>query len=133
MIVSLLLCAISVLCLWLTDIMIPGLESEGLLVAFVILFGFQSGSNESLTPICLGQLCDTEDYGRYYASCFTIVAFGVLASLPIAGSLLSATRATRKEKYSGAAVFTRLSYVVALLCFVWVKVKLKGWSWRIKW
>jgi MFS family permease len=133
MIVSLLLCAISVLCLWLTDIMMPGLESDGLLIAFVILFGFQSGSNVSLTPICLGQLCDTEDYGRYYASCFTVVAFGVLASLPIAGSLLSATGATGKDKYWGAAVFTGLSYVAALLCFVWVRVKLKGWSWRIKW
>lgn len=90
-----------------------------------ILFGFQSGSNESLTPICLGQPCDTEDYGRYYASCFTVVVFGVLASLPIAGSLLSAAGATEKEKYWGAAVFTGLSYVAALLCFVWVRVKLK--------
>ncbi|EHK21336.1 uncharacterized protein TRIVIDRAFT_78422 [Trichoderma virens Gv29-8] len=133
MIVSLLLCAISVLCLWLPDIMVPGLESDGLLVAFVVLFGFQSGSNVSLTPICLGQLCDTEEYGRYYASCFTVVAFGVLASLPIAGSLLSITGAIGKEKYWGAAVFTGLSYVAALLCFVWVRIKLKGWSWRIKW
>lgn len=133
MIVSLLLCAISVLCLWLTDILVPGLDSDGLLVAFVVLFGFQSGSNVSLTPICLGQLCATEEYGRYYASCFTVVAFGVLASLPIAGSLLDVTDLTGKEKYWGAAVFTGLSYVAAFFCFVWVRIKLKGWSWRVKW
>ncbi|ETS81753.1 hypothetical protein PFICI_06755 [Pestalotiopsis fici W106-1] len=133
MIVSLFLCTISLLCLWLTDILVPGLESDGLLIAFVVLFGFQSGSNVSLTPICLGQLCDTEEYGRYYASCFTVVAFGVLISLPVAGSLLGTVGTTGKGKYWGVAVFAGSSYVAATICFLWVRVKLKGWSWKIKW
>lgn len=90
MIVSLLLCTVSVLCFWLIDILAPNLDNYALLVVFVLLFGFVSGSNVSLTPICLGQLCETQEYGRYYASCFTVVAFGVLVSIPIAGSLLDA-------------------------------------------
>ncbi|KAB8243566.1 major facilitator superfamily domain-containing protein [Aspergillus flavus] len=133
MIVSLFLCTVSVLCFWLPDIVISDLDNPALLIVFIILFGFCSGSNTSLTPICLGQLCETHDYGRYYASCFTVVSFGVLASIPIAGSLLNAVDATGKAKYWGTALFAGLSYVASLLCFLWVRIKVKGWDWRIKW
>ncbi|KAL3479831.1 MFS general substrate transporter [Aspergillus californicus] len=133
MIISLLLCTISVCCFWLPDILVPDLDNEVLLIVFIVLFGFCSGSNVSLTPICLGQLCGTQEYGRYYASCFTVVAFGVLASIPIAGGLLDAVGGTGKERYWGAAVFAGLSYVVAFLCFVWVRVRVKGWDWRVRW
>ena len=133
MIVSLFLCTVSVLCFWLVDILVPNLDNDALLIVFVLLFGFVSGSNVSLTPICLGQLCETQEYGRYYASCFTVVAFGVLVSIPIAGSLLDAVEATGKERYWGAALFAGLSYVASFLCFVWVRIKVKGWNWRTKW
>ncbi|PWY80875.1 MFS general substrate transporter [Aspergillus sclerotioniger CBS 115572] len=133
MIVSLFFCTVSVLCFWLPDILIPGLDGAALLVVFVILFGFFSGSNVSLTPICLGQLCETQEYGRYYASCFTVVAFGVLASLPIGGGLLDAATATGKERYWGTALFAGLSYVGAFLSFLWVRIKIKGWNWKMKW
>ncbi|KAF5869447.1 putative riboflavin transporter mch5 protein [Botrytis fragariae] len=133
MIVSLFLCTISVLCFWLPDVLLLNLSNDALLVIFVLLFGFVSGSNVSLTPICLGQLCETQEYGRYYASCFTVVAFGVLGSIPIAGGLLDVVEATGKERYWGAALFTGLSYVAALLCFIWVRIKVKGWGWRTKW
>jgi MFS family permease len=133
MMVSLSLCTASVFCFWLTDILVPDLPNDALLIVFVLLFGFVSGSNVSLTPICLGHLCDTQEYGRYYASCFTVVAFGVLISIPVAGGLLDAVEATGKEKYWGAALFTGLSYVASFLCFVWVRIRIKGWNWRTKW
>ncbi|KAI4133105.1 MAG: hypothetical protein LQ338_000370 [Usnochroma carphineum] len=133
MIVSLFLCTVSVLCFWLPDILVPNMDNYALLVVFVLLFGFVSGLNVSLTPICLGQLCETQEYGRYYASCFTVVAFGVLVSIPVAGSLLDAVEATGKERYWGAALFAGLSYVASFLCFLWVRVKVKGCNWRTKW
>ncbi|RAL02643.1 MFS general substrate transporter [Aspergillus ibericus CBS 121593] len=133
MIASLFFCTVSVLCFWLPDILVPDLSSTALFVVFVTLFGFFSGSNVSLTPICLGQLCDTQEYGRYYASCFTVVAFGVLASLPIGGGLLDAVTASGKERYRGTALFAGLSYVGALLSFLWVRIRVKGWGWRTKW
>lgn len=132
MIVSLFLCMVSVLCFWLVDILVPNLDKDALVIVFVLLFGFVSGSNASLTPICLGQLCETQEYGRYYASCYTMVGFGVLVSIPIAGSLLGAVEASGKEKYWGTALFAGLSYVAAFLCFVWVRIKVKGWN-RTKW
>ncbi len=35
------------------------------IVVFVLLFGFASGSSITLTPVCIGQLCATQHYGRY--------------------------------------------------------------------
>lgn len=133
MVVSLFLCIISAVAFWLPDTLASGLTNDGLLICFVLLFGFVSGSNVSLTPICLGQLCETQEYGRYYASCFTVVSFGVLVSIPIAGALLGAVDSTGREVYWGAALFTGLSYVASFLCFVWVRIKVKGWDWRTKW
>lgn len=133
MIISLFLCAISVLCFWLPDILIPDLRNSGLLIGFVILFGCVSGSNVSLMPVCMGQLCETQEFGRYYATCFSVVAFGALVSIPIAGALLDTVDAPGKAKFWGVAVFTGLCYVGATLCFVWVRLRVKGCSWKTKW
>jgi len=133
MIASLFLCVTSIVALWLPDILTPS-SSPALLIVFVIVFGFVSGSNVSLTPICLGQLCNTQDYGRYYASCYTAVAFGVLVSLPAAGGILDACGGVEggKEAFWGVAVFTGGCYVIALGCFVWVRGRVQGWRW-CKW
>ena len=65
------MCVLCNSCLWL-----PANNSLALLVIYALLFGFASGSNISLTPVCIGQLCKTENYGRYYATCYSIVSFG---------------------------------------------------------
>lgn len=78
-------------------------------------------------------MCETKDYGRYYASCYTVVALGCLTAIPIAGSLLEATGSDGRQKYWAAVVFTGICYVAAFLCFVWVRIKVKGWNWRTKW
>lgn len=71
MILTVALCLITTVCLWL-----PAGGSIALIVVYSALFGFASGSNISLTPVCVGQLCKTEHYGRYYATAYTIVSFG---------------------------------------------------------
>lgn len=75
MILAIVLCAVSSLALWLPATVLsesPGGQGSailGLTITFAIFFGFGSGSNISLTPVCVGQLCETEEYGRYYATC----------------------------------------------------------------
>ena len=71
MIVTLALCMVSTFALWL-----PASGSLAMIVIFSVVFGFASGSNISLTPVCVGQLCETENYGTYYATCYTIVSVG---------------------------------------------------------
>ena len=133
MIVSLFFCAVSVFCFWLPDILISDVSNTGLLICFVMLFGCVSGSNVSLLPVCIGQLCDTQEFGRYYATCFSVVAFGALVSIPIAGALIDAVDAPGKRKFWGVAVFTGLCYAAATMCFIWVRLRVKGFNWKTKW
>lgn len=69
LIITVALCLICNACLWM-----PAGGNTALLVVYCCLFGFSSGSNISLTPVCIGQLCKTEHYGRYYATAYTIVS-----------------------------------------------------------
>jgi MFS family permease len=119
LILSIACCVIACFALWL-----PAGDNTAMIIVFAIIFGVVSGSNLSLSPVCVGQLCKTENYGRYFASCWMLVAFGTLTSLPIGGGILSASGGA----YSGAIVFTGLSYVAALLCLITARVLAAGWG-----
>ncbi|KAJ5628945.1 hypothetical protein N7490_011173 [Penicillium lividum] len=112
------LCLLCNACLWL-----PAGNSLALLVIYALLFGFASGSNISLTPVCVGQLCKTENYGRYYATAYTIVSFGTLTGMPIAGEIL----ARCNGQYWGVIAFTTVCYAAGLICCTSVKVIQVGW------
>lgn len=71
LIMTVILCLLSNVCLWL-----PAGDSVPLLVIYSCVFGFASGSGISLTPVCIGQLCSTEHYGRYYATAYSVVSLG---------------------------------------------------------
>ncbi|CAK4033761.1 MFS general substrate transporter [Lecanosticta acicola] len=71
------LCAVSAPCLWLPATVLVDNSGSGsskailgLTITFVSLMGFASGSNISLTPVCVGMLCPTKEYGRYVATGF---------------------------------------------------------------
>lgn len=89
-----------------------------LLILFSVTFGFGSGSGISLIPVCVGQLCRTEDYGRYYATCYTIVSFATLTGIPIAGSLVTATGGGR---YWGLILFAGINYAISTVVFLAAK------------
>ncbi|KAJ5236326.1 hypothetical protein N7489_006417 [Penicillium chrysogenum] len=112
------LCVLCNACLWL-----PAGDSLPLLVVYAALFGFSSGSNISLTPVCVGQLCKTENYGRYYATAYTIVSFGTLTGIPIAGEILARCNGS----YWGLITFTVCCYAAGLACCTAVKVIQVGW------
>lgn len=69
LIITIVGCALSSACLWLT----AG-SSQALLTVFAVVFGFFSGGNLSLAPVCVGQLCKLESYGRYYATAYLLVS-----------------------------------------------------------
>lgn len=130
MVLAVIICGVSTLAIWLPATILSGPTGQngdaqtilGLTVTFSLLFGFASGSNISLTPVCVGQLCDTEEYGRYYATCYTLVSFGTLTGLPIAGALLSAC----DNSYWGLVLFTGLCYVISCGAFGWVRLQKVG-------
>ncbi|KAM0797829.1 major facilitator superfamily domain-containing protein [Usnea florida] len=126
MIITVALCLISVLAVWFTCSPEDGIRGIAQLVIFCVLFGFASGSNISLTPVCVGQLCETKVFGRWYASLYTVVSFGCLTGIPIAGQLL----ATDGGKYTGLIGFVGACYGAGLICFVWARFLKVGWSLR---
>jgi len=104
-----------------------GPQTAGLVV-FALLFGFASGSNISLTPVYIGQLCETKDYGRYYTTCYTIVSLGSLTGIPIAGAILDRCH----ESYWGLIVWTGSCYVGALMALGVARGLGGGWKFWIK-
>ncbi|KAK3063005.1 hypothetical protein LTS18_002951 [Coniosporium uncinatum] len=142
MILAALLCMLTTLAFWLPSSILPLLSSSStatssphphpairpLIIVYALLFGFASGSNISLTPVCVGQLCATQEYGRYYATCYTVVAFGTLTGIPIAGALIRACGGA----YWGVVVFTGACYAVSLGCFAGARGLRVGWGWRVR-
>ncbi|GKT51040.1 putative transporter [Colletotrichum spaethianum] len=119
--INIALCFVSVFGLWL-----PSGNSESMLLAFVAIFGFASGSNLGLVPVCLGQLCDAREYGRFLSTAMMMASFGTLSSLPIAGAILQAKKGG--QDWEGLIIFSGASYVLAFLCFAAVRVQAVGWT-----
>ena len=46
---------------------------------FAPLFGFGSGSIISMAPVCLVQLCRADEYGQYYGTSYSVVAFAYVS------------------------------------------------------
>ncbi|KAL2843473.1 major facilitator superfamily domain-containing protein [Aspergillus pseudoustus] len=118
LIVTVALCLVCNACLWL-----PAGNSISVLIAYCVIFGFASGSNISLTPVCISQLCKIENYGRYYATSYTIVSFGTLTGMPIAGEIL----ARCNGDYWGLITYTVCCYAVGLICVTAAKFVHVGW------
>lgn len=137
MIAMLALCAATTVTFWLPAALVApnaatdahsGTIVKALIIVYAVIFGFASGSNISLTPVCVGQLCETNQYGRYYATCYTVVSFGTLTGIPIAGALIQAAGG----QYFGVVVWTLLCYVCSLGCFIWSRGFAVGWKLAVK-
>jgi len=126
MTLALLLCGVTSLSFWLPAALLPPSSPaiKPLVILYAALFGFASGSNISLTPVCVGQLCMTTEYGRYYATCYTVVSFGTLTGIPIAGALLQVC----SGGYLGVILFTGGCYVLSLASFVLARREKVGWA-----
>ncbi|KAL3450639.1 major facilitator superfamily domain-containing protein [Aspergillus insuetus] len=118
LVVTVALCLVCNACLWL-----PAGDSMPVLIAYCVIFGFASGSNISLTPVCISQLCKIENYGRYYATSYTIVSFGTLTGMPIAGEIL----ARCNGDYWGLITYTVCCYAAGLICVTAAKFVHVGW------
>ncbi|KAI5859086.1 major facilitator superfamily domain-containing protein [Tricharina praecox] len=125
-------CLLTVLSLWLPAAYIPTLVGkQSVMTLFALLYGFGSGSGISLTPVCVGQICNTREYGTKYGTCYFFVSFATLTGIPIAGQIVAAS----SGGYQGLIAFTAASYVGALLAFaaaryVGLGMKRESRGWR---
>jgi len=104
MAVANLLCAISVLGIW-----IPGGMSHEGMVAFAVTFGMFSGASFCVAPPCIAHISTPTNFGKRYGTAFACVSVAVLTSLPIGGALTG-------NDYLGMKITTGLVYVAAAVC-----------------
>jgi MFS family permease len=116
------ICCIGLSIITCFGVWLPAGHTTAGLVVFAISFGFASGSNISLGPICIGKLCQTQEYGRYYATCYTVVSIACLVNIPIAGSILRANNGN----YSGLITLTGAVYTGSLACFLMARMSRTG-------
>ncbi|KAI0911439.1 major facilitator superfamily domain-containing protein [Ustulina deusta] len=118
MCVTALACVATIMALWYTAGTNPAQ-----VISFAPLFGFWSGAAISLTPVCIGQVCRTEDYGKRSGTAFFLASFGALVGIPIAGAILELNNGA----YHGLIIFTGVLYLAALVAFIVARGLSCGW------
>jgi MFS family permease len=124
MIICSAMCTISLFGLWLR----LG-SSTAELVAFAIIYGFFSGPAYSLTPVCVSQLCRTEDYASRYGTAYGVVSLATLAGVPLSGMILGAGRG---QNYDALILFCGATYAASTVLFVVARGISKGWGFGTK-
>ncbi|KAA8650827.1 putative oxalate/formate antiporter [Aspergillus tanneri] len=117
------ICAILTLALW-----YKAVSSSAAMIAYVVLFGFWSGAAISLTPVCISQVCRTEDIGKRNGTAFTLVSIGTLIGIPLAGAI----QESNGGDYWGLIIFAGMLYLAASVAFVVARGVAGGWGWRVK-
>ena len=100
------------------------------IISFAVLFGFWSGSMIAVTPVCVAQICKTEDYGKRYGTTYFIVSFGTLTGLPLAGALLEMGD-SQTPNYSALIFFCGVAFAAGALAFIAARNMAVGWKWKV--
>ncbi|CAM9019688.1 unnamed protein product [Wickerhamomyces anomalus] len=108
-IVTIMLSGVVGLVLWM-----PFGYSLKVLYAYAAVYGFFSGSIFSLLPVCCGQICKTEEFGRRYSTMYFIVAFGTLVGVPIGGAIIGDKSITN---YNYFIVYTAVAAFLSSTCY----------------
>ncbi|KAE8139054.1 major facilitator superfamily domain-containing protein [Aspergillus pseudotamarii] len=103
-------------------------RDDATLYAVVAIFGFGSGGWLSLAPVCTGQLCKREEYGRFYGTIYCVAAFGVLLAVPAGGELI---QSTTPQVLVGVYSAVLLTGLVSIALSRWALLDWK-WRWNVK-
>ncbi|KAJ5216028.1 uncharacterized protein N7498_002435, partial [Penicillium cinerascens] len=96
----------------------------GVLYCFVALLGFGTGSILSLVPVCLGQLCKTEEFGKWFGTCYFVCSFGAMIGIPVGGQLLQVVGPSDLVAFLGGLL------AISSLSFMGARWACLGYSWE---
>ncbi|KAF5642281.1 monocarboxylate transporter 2 [Fusarium tjaetaba] len=119
MIICATLSTLSIFCLWL-----QARSNAAVVISFAVTYGFFSGTAFSLTPVCVAQLCKTEEYATRYGTAYGVVSFATLAGVPISGLILGTSDGNH---YNALVLFCGTAYAVSALLFLFAKGVSKDW------
>lgn len=111
-------CATFIMALWFTA------YDDAKITAFAVVYGFWSGAAISLTPVCVGQVCDVKDLGKRTGTAFFMTSFGTLIGVPIAAVVLE----LKRGDYSGLIEFGGAFYYLAFVAFCIARGIAGGWK-----
>lgn len=117
-------CSVLMLGMWLPI----GHMNETAITIYAVLFGFWSGAAISLTPVCIGQMCNTEDYGKRNGTTFSLASIGCLIGIPIAGAIIGANGGA----YFGLIILAGAVYAASMITFMSARIMATGWRLRAK-
>lgn len=80
----------------------------GVLYAFAAIYGFTSGSMLSLGPACIGQTCETKDFGKRSGTAFSVLSLGDLFGVPIGGAIVGSSPSPGLQNYEYLVLFVAL-------------------------
>jgi len=123
MICTALVCSILTLALWL-----KAGDNTAAIICYAVLFGFWSGAAISLTPVCISQVCKTEDLGKRNGTTFAISSIGTLTGIPIAGAIQERDHGS----YRGLIIFGGVMYLAATVAFVVARGFCRNWVLWVK-
>lgn len=121
MVISSAMCSICIFSLWLN-----ANASVSMTLTFAVLHGFFSGPAYSLTPVCVAQLCRTNEYASRYGTAYGLASLGTLAGIPISGIILET------GSYKSLILFCGAAYASAAGLFAVARIISRGWKLRIK-
>lgn len=121
------MCSILTLTLWLSADMIAP-RNLPIIICYAMLFGFWSGAAISLAPVCISQVCEIQHYGKRVGTTWTLVSFGILIAIPIAGAIQDRNHG----EYHGLIIFGGVLYFSSTVTFLISRGVCRGWSLRTK-
>lgn len=95
---------------------------------FAPLFGFGSGSIISMAPVCIGQLCKADEYGQFYGTSYSVVAFATFLCIPLGGQLLPSIGSEGFVAFFGGILVLSLG---SFLMARWACLDYR-WKWNVK-
>jgi MFS family permease len=104
-----------VLCILNFGVWLPFGENHTVLYLLSAFYGFFLNSVLSLTPVCCGQVCRTEDFGKRYGTMYFIQSFGVLIGIPITGCLV------KNDNYQELVLFNGVIGLCGLLTWLFAR------------
>ncbi|CRG91597.1 putative transporter MCH4 [Talaromyces islandicus] len=119
---------VSVAILFIFSILYPFGHSLPALYVFSSLYGLASGSFISLAPVCIRQISDTKEIGLRFGTCYALVSFATLISIPIAGEMLGKAGPKALVVWLGGILVLTLGI---LLMARWTCLEYQ-WKWRMK-
>lgn len=121
---------VMIVCSFMSSVSIFGLwlnatSNSSLLICFALTYGFFSGTAFSLTPVCVAQLCRTEEYATRYGTAYGIVSFATLAGVPISGNILDSGSG---NDYSALILFCGAAYTASTILFILARGLSQKWK-----